>query len=178
MLTRNVTFCTDDESGTGRIITIEAQTKSQYSPAITVSGTGTLQMNSTCDNRNEPTVTVTDSATLAFGEGASLGTGAITLGAGTTLALTQPSGSNEFTPLVNTFNLPTGENEVATIRIDGARLKSGDHVIATVGNEATTANVALAPASVALDDRKGTLRVEDGKLKLNIEPSGLIVIFR
>lgn len=178
MLTRNVTFCTDDESGTGRIITIEAQTRSQYSPAITVSGTGTLQVNSTCDNRNEPTVTVTDSATLAFGAGATLGTGAITLGTGTKLVLTQPSGSNEFTPLVNTLNLPTGENEVATIRIDGARLKSSDHVIATVGNEATTANVALDLSGTALAGHKATLRVEDGNLVLNIQPSGLIVIFR
>ena len=177
MLTRNVTFCTDDESGTGRIITIEAQTRSQYSPAITVSGTGTLQVNSTCDNRNEPTVTVTDTATLAFGADATLGTDAITLGAGTKLVLTQPSGSNEFTPLVNTLNLPTGENEAATIRIDGKRLKSGDHVIATVGTGAT-ANVALAPASKALDGRKGTLRVEDDKLMLNIQPSGLMLIFR
>ena len=178
MLTRNVTFCTDDESGTGRIITIEAQTRSQYSPAITVSGTGTLQVNSTCDNGNEPTVTVTGTATLAFGAGASLGTGDITLGAGTKLVLTQPSGSNEFTPLVNTLNLPTGENEVATIRIDGARLKSGDHVIATVGNAATTANVALDPASPALNGRKGSLRVEDGKLILKVIPSGLMLIFR
>ncbi len=92
--------------------------------------------------------------------------------------LTQPSGSNEFTPLANTLNLPTGENEVATIRIDGKPLKSGDHEIATVGNEATIANVALAPASAALDGRKGTLRVEDGKLMLNIQPSGLRVIIR
>ena len=79
--------------------------------------------------------------------------------------------------LVNTLNLPTGENEVATICIDGARLKSGDHEIATVGTGAT-ANVALDPASAALDGRKGTLRVEDGKLMLNIQPSGLMVIIR
>jgi hypothetical protein len=63
-----------------------------------------------------------------------------------------------------------------TIRIDGKRLKYGvDHEIATVG---TTANVTLAPASEALDGRKGTLRVEDGKLMLNIQPSGLRVIIR
>ena len=176
MLTRNVTFCTDDESGTGRIITIEAQTRSQYSPAITVSGTGTLQVNSTCDNRNEPTVTVTDSATLAFGAGATLGTGAITLGNGTKLTLTATNST--FTALSNTLNLPTGENEVATIRIDGTRLRSGDNQeIATVAS-GTTANVTLDPASAVLYGHKGTLRVEDGNLILSIKSTGLMVIFR
>ena len=173
VLLRNVTFCTDDENSVGRTITIDAKTQSRYSPAITVSGTGTLQVNSTCDNRNEPTVTVTDTATLAFGAGASLGTGAITLGAGTTLALTATS--NTFS-LANTLNLPTGENEVATIRIDGARLRSGDHVIATVAS-GTTANVALDPASAVLYGRKGTLRVEDSKLILNVDSAGLTVVF-
>ena len=178
ILQHDITFCTDDESGEGRTITIDANTRGQRSPVITVSGKGTLQVNGTCENSAEPVVTVTDTATLAFGEGASLGTGAITLGAGTTLVLTQPSVSNEFTPLVNTLNLPTGENEVATICIDGKRLKSGvDHEIATVGT-GTDANVTLAPASEALDGRKGTLRVEDGKLKLNVQPGGLRVIIR
>ena len=176
ILQHDITFCTDDESGEGRTITIDANTRGQRSPVITVSGKGTLQVNGTCENSAEPVVTVTDTATLAFGEGASIGTGAITLGAGTTLALTATS--REFAPLANTLNLPTGENEKATIRIDGEPLRSGDHEIATVGNEATTANVTLAPASEALDGRKGTLRVENGKLKLNVQPGGLTVIIR
>ena len=177
VLLRNVTFCTDDENGVGCTITIGAKTRARYSPKITVSGSGTLQVNNGNANTDQPTVTVTDTATLAFGADASLGTGDITLGTGTKLVLTQPSGSNEFTPLVNTLNLPTGENEVATIRIDGARLKSGDHEIATVGTGAT-ANVALDPASDALGGRKSSLRVEDGALVLNIQPDGLMVIFR
>ena len=170
-----MTFCTDDENSVGRTITIDAKTQARYSPAITVSGTGTLQVNSTCDNRNEPTVTVTDTATLAFGAGASLGTGAITFGAGTKLVLTQPSGSNEFTPLVNTLNLPTGENEVATIRIDGARLKSGDHEIATV-ESGTSANVDLDLSGIALGGRKASVRVEEGKLVLNVVSDGTMMI--
>jgi hypothetical protein len=88
------------------------------------------------------------------------------------------STSNTFTPLANTLNLPTGENEVATVRIEGKRLKSGDHEIATVGNEATTANVALDSDGKAIDGRRASLRVEDGKLKLNIQPGGLTVIIR
>lgn len=173
IIIRNVTFCTDDENGDGRTITIDAKTRGQNSPVITVSGSGSLQVNGTCENSSEPPVTVTDTATLAFGAGASLGTGDITLGAVTTLALTATS--NTFS-LANTLNLPTGENEVATIRIDGTRLCSGDHVIATVAS-GTTANVALDPASAALDGRKSSLRVENSKLILNIDSAGLTVVF-
>ena len=89
--------------------------------------------------------------------------------------LTQPSGSNEFTPIANTLNLPT--EGTATIRIDGARLHSGDHEIAPVGT-GTAANVTIDPASTALGGRKGTLRVENGKLFLSIVPAGLMVIIR
>ena len=183
ILQHNITFCTDDESGIGRTIKIDANTRGQRSAVITVSGKGTLQVNGTCENSFEPIVTVTNTATLAFGDGASLGTGAITLGAGTKLALTATS--KTFTPIANTLNLPTGENEVATIRIDGARLKSGDQVIATVGT-GSAANVALDPASAALDGRTGTLRVEEvtesettvKKLIFNVKSSGLMLIFR
>ncbi len=175
VIIRNVMFCTDDENGDGRTITIDAKTSGQYSPVVTVSGKGTLQVNSAMSSGTPP-VTVTDSATLAFGAGESLGTGAITLGAGTKLALT--STNKDFTPLANTLNLPTGENEVATIRIDGAHLKSGDHEIATVGNAATTANVALDENGAALAGRKAELMVEEGKLLLNIKSAGTIFIVR
>ena len=119
-------------------------------------------------------VRVKDKATLAFGEGASLGTGAITLGAGTTLALT--SNSDTYT-LANTLNLPT--TGTATLRIDGKRLRSGEGLeIATIGNAAsvTTDNVKI--EGDAIGGRKTTLRIEDGKLLLNIQPEGLMVIFR
>ena len=170
-----VELCTDNENGDGRKMTIAAITTSHANSALTVSGKGEVLVTNTHSGES-PTLTVKDSATLAFDANGSLGTGAITLGAGTTLALTATS--REFAPLANTLNLPTGENEKATIRIDGERLRSGDHEIATVGNEATTANVTLAPASEALDGRKGTLRVENGKLKLNVQPGGLTVIIR
>jgi hypothetical protein len=52
-------------------------------------------------------------------------------------------------------------------------------VIATVGNEATSANVELDGNSVALDGRKASLRVDDnGSLVLNIKPRGLVILFR
>ncbi len=172
ILIRNVIFCTDDESGTGRTITIDAQTRGQNSPVVTVSGKGKLQVNGTCENSAEPPVTVTDTATLAFGAGASLGTGDITLGAGTTLALTATS--KTFAPIENAINLPTTGK--ATLRIDGARIRHGDHVIASVSSGATD-NIDLDENSTALDGRKASVRVEAGKLYLNVEPAGLTVIF-
>ena len=171
ILQHDITFCTDDESGVGRTITIDANTSGQRSPVITVSGKGTLQVNGTCENSAEPLVTVTDTATLAFGADATLGTGAITLGAGTTLALT--STSNAFTAIENTLTLPT--EGTATIRIGGARLKSGDHEIAPVGT-GTAANVTIDPASAALDGRKASVRVEEGKLVLNVASGGFTLI--
>ena len=175
ILMRNVTFCTDDENGKGRTITIEARTNPQSSPVITVSGSGTLQMNGTKTGSAQPPITVTDTATLAFGANGSLGTGDITLGAGTKLVLT--ANSKDFTALANTLNLPTEGS--ATIRIDGERLKSGDNIIiATVGNDATTANVAFDGNSTALAGRKYTLRVEDGKLILKIVSDGTVIIVR
>jgi hypothetical protein len=178
ILCRNVEFCTDDASGVGRTITIDAITRgsSNQAPKITVSGSGTLKVTQPPDNGYQPIVTLKDTATLEYAAGATFGTGAMTLGAGTTLALTATNST--FTALTNTLNLPTGENEVATIRIDGTRLTSGDHIIATVGNEATSANVALDPASTALAGRKGTLRVDGGNLILNIDPSGMRVIIK
>ena len=86
---RDITFCTDDESGVGRTITINANTWDYSSPTITVSGTGTLRVNSECYGDAQPPVTVTNSATLAFKPGASLTTSNITVNAGATLAVAE-----------------------------------------------------------------------------------------
>ena len=113
---------------------------------------------------------VQDSATVEVKPNAKPGKGAITLGAGTKLVLNA-------TTLSNTLNLPTGEGDVATIRINGTKLSPGDYEIATVGTGAT-ANVTLDPDSPVLAGRKGSLRVENNKLVLNVKPTGLMVIFR
>ena len=86
---RDVTFCTDDESGTGRTITVDAITcGTGTSPTIAVSGSGTLRINKANGNYVHPPVTVTDTATLEYAADGTLGTGAVTLGAGTTLVKT------------------------------------------------------------------------------------------
>ena len=173
-LLRDVTFCTDDENGIGCTITLNGKTfADKHSPKITVSGSGTLQVNNGNDNLVQPPVTVKDTATLAFGAGASLGTGAITLGSGTTLALTATS--REFTPLANTLKLPTDGN--ANIRIDGKRLLSGDHMIASVATGSAD-NVAPDLSSESLSGRRASFRIEDGKLLLNIESNGTKIIVR
>ena len=171
----NVVFNTDDEDGVGHVIELAAKTHSRNSPAITVSGKGTLKVNKACENAAEPPVMVTDTATLEFASGASLGSGPITLGAGTTLVLSQPNGESAFTSIANTINLPTEGS--ASVRIDGARLKSGEHEIAAVGT-GTTANIALDLAGSALAGRRAALRVENGMLKLDIKPVGLMIIFK
>lgn len=86
VLMQTVAFCTDDESGTGRTITIDAVTRGNNSPSVIVSGSGTLKVNRPAINDQHPLVTLTDTATLEYAADATLGTGAVTLGAGTTLA--------------------------------------------------------------------------------------------
>ena len=87
---RNVTFCTDDENGVGRTITIDARTRGDGSSvAITVSGSGMVKVNKACYNATQPTVTVTNTATLAFKPGASLGTGATTVNGGATFEVAE-----------------------------------------------------------------------------------------
>ena len=92
VLVRNVIFCTDDENGDGRTITIDARTRSANSDvAVTVSGSGKVKLNSTYYNGiatdSPPTVTVTDTATLAIKPGAGLGESAMTVNTGATLAV-------------------------------------------------------------------------------------------
>lgn len=122
--------------------------------------------------------TFSGSGTVAVAPGVNLGTSAITLGARTTLELTATSSQSEKL-ISNTLNLPTGEGEKATIRINGTRLCFGDHVIATLGNDATTANVELDGNSEALDGRKYSIAVtDDDKIVLNIKPGGFLMIVR
>ena len=95
VLNRDVTFCTDDESGTGRTITLDAIMQAQNTPTITVSGSGTLRVNKTAKNSVQPTVTVKDTATLAFARGASLTTSNVTVNAGATLKVAESAATKD-----------------------------------------------------------------------------------
>ena len=89
VINRDVTFCTDDESGVGRTITMDAIVQGNNSPTITVSGSGTLRVNKAAINTTQPPVVVTNTATLAIKPGASLTTSTTTLNSGTTLQVAQ-----------------------------------------------------------------------------------------
>ena len=176
-----LTFDTSDyyDNTIGRTITCEAQIgakDSNYAKkiAVTVKGKGTFVFanTSSSDKIFAGGLTVQDTATVKVNAGCTPGHGVITLGAGTTLALT--SNSREFTPLANTLKLPT--EGTAKLQIDGKRLRSGEHAIAAVDSGA---NIILDSASTAIGERKAILMVkEDGKLYLSVEPAGTKIIIR
>lgn len=185
----SLTIDTSDyvDSTVGRTVTLNGRIVANN--PVTIKGCGTVEVNTTGSHAELPadlqhtclsnaTLSVTGTATLKINEGRKItGNGTISLAAGTTLAVDASAlgtiGDEGFTPCIPGLALPAEGK--ATIRIDGARLRSGDHVIGTV---ASGTNVTLDPASSALDGRDGTLRVEDGQLILNVQPNGLMVIFR
>ena len=121
---RDITFNTDDENGVGCTITVDARLRFQGTPTFTVSGTGKVLVNSAANNVTEPTVTVTDTATLEYAAGASLGTGPLSLGAGTTLVVD----SADLPISVASLALP--ESGTATVQIKGdAALADGDYAL-------------------------------------------------
>ena len=139
-----------------------------------VSGSGTLKVNRPASNDQHPSVTVTDTATLEYASGAKLGDGTVTLGAGTTFAFAN-SGSTLSLP--SPIVLP--DSGVATLRIGGDRLKSGDHTILASAPEGAAAHLAIDQSSLAIDGRKYSLTEKEGALVLNIVPiPGLMLIIR
>ena len=174
---KTLTVCTTKfDSSEPSTITIDGKiletynVTGHYAGGMAVTGCGTLVFNS--ESTFNGGLSVGGTATVKVNEGCTPGSGVITLGAGTKLVLTANSSTYQ---LPNTLNLPT--EGVATIRIDGKRLRTGNNVIATIGSGATE-NVALDMNSAALDGRKATLRVEGGKLILNIQSSGFMIIVR
>jgi hypothetical protein len=165
-----LTICTTQfDSSEPSTITIDGKILGTNTSGMAVTGCGTLVFNSASTFNGG--LTVGGTATVKVNAGCTPGTGAITLGNGTNLALT--STSNEFTPLANTLNLPT--DGVATIRIDGARLRSGDHVIAPV---ASGTEVAIDTNSAALASRKSSLEVKDGNIVLSVKPKPMVIVVR
>ena len=174
-LRRDVEFCTDNESGTGQTITIDAVTGAQNMPRIYISGSGTLKVNKAAQNADEPSITLKDTATLEYATAtATLGTGTIALGAGTTFAF-KNSGRELVLPS-SSITLPS--TGVATLRIDGAKIKSGDYTIATGVAADAADHLVIDSASTALVGRKASLRVDDGNLVLTIKSTGTVCIVR
>ena len=172
---QTVEFCTDDENGTGRTITLDAVTRGNGTPVvIIVSGSGTLKVNRPASNDQNPTVTLTDTATLEYAAGATLGTGTITFGGGTTFAYVN---SGNTLTLPSTIVLP--DSGTTTLRIGGTRLRDGEHVILASASAGSAAHLAIDPDSPALDGRRRYALVEkDGALVLDIASSGIVITLR
>ena len=205
IMMRNVEFCTDDESGTGRTITLDAITMAYDSTtAITVSGKGTLKVNKACQNNPdkvnpEPTVAVTDTATLAFKPGASLTTSNITVNAGATLAVAESGtlgfcgklalmdnaclGFNYTSPAAPVLDLTgkdvtfgAGETTNVVVKIsaeNGARARyNGGRNVLTAGHKFEGVNVSLykGPGKAKW---AADVKVEDGEIVLYVKSVGL-----
>lgn len=92
---RATTLYTDDENGVARTVTLNGI--ADVRAALTVKGSGRFQVNSNGMNGEGSrigSVTVAESATLAYASGADLGAGAVTVGASATLEVA--SGVNTF----------------------------------------------------------------------------------
>ncbi len=161
-------------------------------PAVTIKGAGTVVVNTSEGVGREgyqkssigTTLAVTDTATLQINAGKTItGDGTISLAAGTTLALAS-TGYEFATPDIVPVTLPS--EGAATIRIDGTRLRSGEHVLCTLASVPENLADHVTVTGMALDSRKYEVKTveetEDEttvtKLVLNILPGGLMVIFR
>ena len=144
--------------------------RKQYAGGTTVKG-GTLTVKRS-DTVGTGAMTVKDGATLAVASGATLGSNTVTLEAGSTLALTATG--NEFTALTNTLTLPTEGK--ATLRINGDRLKSGDHILVEGVSAGAESLLNVELAETVKDGRRYDVAVKDGNLVLSFASKGFILI--
>lgn len=197
---RDVIFCTDDENGVGRKITVDAVTRGYSAPTITVSGSGILQINKMAqqDKTPQPPVSVIDTATLAYKPGASLGSGLTTVNAGATFQVAESGevaldgdlnladgaklkftfSKRNIAPVLDVAEktVTLGENKALTVAIDGVKRPcAGRHVLTSGGK--------FAEAVVSLDGNhpKWVLGVgvnDDGNIYADIKPMGTRIIVR
>ena len=197
---REVIFCTDDENGVGRKITVDTVTRGYSAPTITVSGSGILQINKMAqqDKTPQPPVSVIDTATLAYKPGASLGSGLTTVNAGATFQVAESGevaldgdlnladgaklkftfSKRNIAPVLDVAEktVTLGENKALTVAIDGVKRPcAGRHVLTSGGK--------FAEAVVSLDGNhpKWVLGVgvnDDGNIYADIKPIGTRIIVR
>ena len=171
---------------TRRTVTLKGRIVA-YNP-VTIKGCGTVVVDTTGSSTdasvpedfrhtcltNSATLYVTDTATLQVNAGKKItGNGTISLAAGTTLALAS-TGREFTTPDIVPVTLPA--EGAATIKIDGTRLRSGEHVLCTLASVPENLADHVTVTGAALDGRKYEVTDKDGALVLNIYPDGMIVI--
>ena len=169
---------TKDEGGVPRTVTLNGRisTNGDSTKTINVLGTGTNVV-AIAQPLMEGTYAVADTATLILKAGAGFPNGTLSLGAGTTLSLTSNI-DRTLTPPAATIALPS--IGMATIRIDGRqRLTAGDHILGEVTGlqDGVDIDSAVTVTGVAVGDRPA-LRVENGRLILNVRPIPFIVIVK
>ena len=180
--TATVTVDTTDynDKTTGRTVTFKGYINAQGSAEtpLTVSGCGTLVLDSVTANNHSNVVTgaiaVTDGATLQINKDVAVGgSGSISLAAGATLSL--PANDDRTFTVRDIVPLTLPESGTATLRIDGVRLHTGAHTVMNLEGAGKVSN--LVATGTALDGRKGLLEVKDGKLVLNVT-SGMVISFK
>ena len=210
VMMKDVEFCTDDENGTGRTVTIDAVTRSHVADTtITVSGSGTLKVNKTCESNtananSEPTVTVTNTATLALKPGVSHTLSNVTVNAGATLAVSESGRfelgcdfvlrdsaclgfnyTNSEAPVLDlTGNDVTFDEGVTTNVVVKISAENGARAKYNGGRNVLTAGQKFAGVNVTLDDGPGRpewvidVKEEDGEIVAYIKSIGLMLFVR
>ena len=175
-----LTICTTQfDSSEPSTITIDGKilgtynVTGHYTGGMAVTGNGKLVFNS--ESTFNGGLTVGGTATVKVNVGCTPGTGTVTLDYGTTFSFYNTS--NDFSEDPTIVLSGNGEGK-ATIKVDGKRLKSSTNLeLITSGAPAGCADRVIVTGE-ALGGRKYTLTEDSGKLLLNIQPEGLMVIFR
>ena len=187
------------DSSIGHTITLNGRirtTSDASSSAVTIKGCGTVVVNTTGSNSglteeeqntyiaSGKTLSVTDTATLQINAGKKItGNGTISLAAGTKLAFVS-TGREFATPDIVPVTLPA--EGAATIRIDGTRLRSGEHVLCTLASVPENLADHVTVTGEALNGRRYEVKAVEvtenettvTKLVANIQSAGLMLIFR
>jgi len=169
----NFTLNTDDEAGVPRTVTMAARIcTSNNTSSITVAGHGTNIVTSASPLMTG-TYKLTDAATVVLSNGVAFANGTISLGDGTTL---------EYSNSGNTLTLPCASlvlpsSGKATLRINGVRLKDGEHTLVSGVSAGAASLLDVEPAASVLDGRRYEVAEKNGYLVLNIISSGMIIIF-
>ena len=195
---RATNLYTDDENGVARTVTLNGI--GDVRAALTVNGSGRFQVNSDGQNGESDrkgSVTVTDSATLAYAPGADLGAGPVTVDVNATMevasgahtfdgGLTVRDGATlafNFTQRAVTPQIAVADGKMLTVEgavkvkipADCVRPTGGEHVLTTCGGF-TAANVTLvdgAPKWV-----RGISVNDDGNIVLDVKPRGMSILIK
>jgi hypothetical protein len=191
-------FCTDDESGTGRTITIDGKTRFWNDTALlTINGSGKVCLNSMAHSQSVARpVTVGGTATLAIKPGAGFRESVMTVGSGARLevpesGIVESVGATTFEDGAKlAFNF-TDANSAPCIEFKGGVTVNGKVTVKVSAAEGINARNADGKWLIATNVSGGTfeidedipqwvkgIAVEDGKLYLKVKTCGFALSLR